>query len=79
MEAEGLQLGEQEGQRQGRGGVPRDGGKGLGGRGCWGGGLILWGLACPARKLGLSSQMKEYKYFDLVFIKIKRPKTLGCL
>ena len=22
---------------------------------------------------------KEYKYFDLVFIKIKRPKTLGCL
>ena len=23
--------------------------------------------------------MKEYKYFDLVFIKIKRPKTLGCL
>ena len=56
MEAEGLQLGEQEGQRQGRGGVPRDGGKGLGGRGCWGGGLILWGLACPAWKLGLSSQ-----------------------
>ena len=56
MEAEGLQPGEQEGQRQGRGGVPRAGGKGLAGRGRWGGGLILWGLACPARKLGLSSQ-----------------------
>lgn len=56
MKAEGLQLGEQKGQRQGRGGVPRAGGKGLVGREHWGGDLILSGPACQARKLGLSSQ-----------------------
>ena len=67
MKAVGLQLGEQEGQRQGRGGVPRAGGKGLVGREHWGGDLILLGPACQARSLGSAvREPVDFRKFFLV-------------